>query len=159
MKNLLLAVTLFAASSTVATPAIAASGPSRAVMAPIQAVAAATNADKARSMDAYFLPNAVVVDEFPPYMWSGANAASRWWTAFDMLGSKLGATNFRATALPIKQSNVFGNAAYVVVPVVITFAIKGKPQRETGLWTFTLQRSGAAWKIATVTWGTSTSTL
>lgn len=125
--------------------------PPSAVMQPIDAVIAAVNADRAAAMDANFSPDAVVVDDFAPYAWRGASAASRWWSALDRAGAKVGFGHFHAVAFPIKYFDVSGDGAYVVVPLRIAYVLKGRPKVQTGLWTFTLRRAARDWKIQTVT--------
>jgi ketosteroid isomerase-like protein len=154
-KQILLALAL---AAVLAAPAAAATPPPD-VMAPINAVLAATNADKIAGLDSYYTADAVVVDEFAPYVWTGQTAGTHWWTALDRLGVQMGSSAVHATALAVEHFEVKGDSAYVVIPLEITYTLKGKPQHETGLWTVTLRRSGGAWQIATQTWGTSTSTM
>jgi hypothetical protein len=132
-------------------------GPGDAIMAPLNTEIAATVANNAAAMGGLFTPDAVVVDDFAPYVWTGANAGSQWWTAFQAVAAKAGLTHVYATAQPITQYNVSETSAYVVVPLVITYELKGKPQRQTGLWTFTL-RKAPTWKIVTLTWAALTRT-
>jgi ketosteroid isomerase-like protein len=149
---------LAAIFSMFAAPATAKSLPA-AVMAPINAMLAATNADKGTELAAYYTPDAVVVDEFAPYVWTGPTAASQWWAGVDKQIAQMGTHTIHAAAQPIKHFDVTGDSAYVVVPLYISYAVKSKPGHETGLFTLTLRRSGGAWKIATQTWATATSTM
>jgi ketosteroid isomerase-like protein len=135
----------------------AAMGLSSGIMATVTGVIAAANADSATRVNSYFSPNAVVIDEFAPYTWSGANAGAAWWTAIDTGNAKAGVTHLRATVGRITQYDVGANAAYVVVPLTITMIQKGKASRETGLWTLTLRRAGVLWKITTAGWARMTS--
>lgn len=149
---------LIAAISMLAAPAAAATPPA-AVMAPINAILAQTNADKGSGLDAYYTSDAVVVDEFAPYAWSGPTAAGQWWAGVDKLSAKMGTSGVHAAAQPVKHFGVTGDRAYVVVPLYISYVTKGKPEHETGLLTVTLRRSAGTWKIATQTWATATSTM
>jgi ketosteroid isomerase-like protein len=138
-------------------PAAAKSLPA-AVAATVNAMLAATNANNGTQLAAYYTPNAVVVDEFAPYAWTGPAAASQWWAGVDKQIAQMGSTAIHATAQPIKHFDVAGDSAYVVVPLSISWSVKGKPGHETGLMTLTLRRLGGVWKIATQAWGTATST-
>jgi ketosteroid isomerase-like protein len=149
---------LAAIFSMLAAPA-AAKSPPAAVMAPINAMLAATNADKGAELAAYYTPDAVVVDEFAPYAWTGPAAAAQWWAGVDKQIAAMGTHAIHAAAQPIKHFDVTGDSAYVVVPLIISYAVKGKPGHETGLFTLALRRSGGQWKIATQTWATATSTM
>ncbi len=128
-------------------------------MAPINAMLAATNANKIAGLDAYYTSDAVVVDEFAPYEWKGSTAGTQWWTGVQKESASMHATSVVATAQTIEHYAVAGDAAYVVVPLKISIGLKGKTGLETGLLTVTLRRSAGRWKIATQTWGTATSTL
>jgi ketosteroid isomerase-like protein len=149
---------LAAIFSMLAAPAAAKPLPA-AVMAPINAMLAATNADKGAQIATYYTPDAVVVDEFAPYVWTGPTAGAQWWAGVDKQIAAMGTHTIHAAAQPVKHFDVTGDRAYVVVPLIISFAVKGKPGRETGLFTLTLRRSGSTWKIATQTWATATSTM
>lgn len=131
-------------------------GPGAAVMQPVDALIAATNANDAAAMDRYVTTDAVVVDDFAPYRWTGPHAARQWWTAIDALFRKAGITKFHATASPVTQYSLSGDAAYVVVPLAVSYTLKGKAARSTGLWTCVVHRSGAAWRVAVAAWGTLT---
>ena len=155
--KLFIAILCFLFAAT-AVPAVAEpAGPGNAIMAPINAEIAATVANNAAAMDGIFTPDAVVVDDFAPYVWMGADAGSRWWTAFQTVSAKIGLTGVHPTAQPITQYSVSETSAYVVVPLVITYDLKARLQRQTGLWTFTL-RKAPTWKIVTLTWATLTRT-
>jgi ketosteroid isomerase-like protein len=149
---------LAAIFAMLAAPAAAKSLPV-AVRVPIDAMLAATNADKGGELAAYYTSDAVVVDEFAPYVWTGPTAASQWWAGVDKQMAQMGTKAIHAAAQPIVHYSVTSDSAYVVVPLYISYAVKGKPGHETGLFTLTLRRSGGAWKIATQTWATATSTM
>jgi ketosteroid isomerase-like protein len=151
-------ILLLAAIFSIAAPAMATSPPA-AVMAPIKAMLAATNADNGAGLAAFYTPDAAVVDEFAPYMWTGPTAATQWWAGVDKQIAQMGTHAIHAAAQPIKHFDVTGDSAYVVVPLIISYIVKGKPEHETGLFTLTLRRSGSTWKIATQTWATATSAM
>lgn len=156
MRSVLTVLSFVLAAATLPASAAAHRGPSDAVMEPINALIAAANADDAAAMDRYVTGDAVVVDDFAPYRWTGAHAARQWWTAIDALFAKAGITNLRATASPVAQYSVSGDAAYVVVPLAVSYELKGKRALSTGLWTCVVHRTGTAWRVAVVAWGTLT---
>lgn len=49
------------------------------VIAPILAAVRDTNANDRQRLDSYYVAAPIIIDEFPPFLWSGANAATRWW--------------------------------------------------------------------------------
>jgi ketosteroid isomerase-like protein len=144
--------------AALSAPATAATVPA-AVMAPISGIIKDSNANNTAGLDSNYTSDAVVIDEFTPYVWTGSGAGSRWWNGVIQLNKKMSLTNMRAAMRPIEHFNVTGDKAYVVVPLVITYGYKGKLQKETGTLTLTLQRSGNLWKVATQTWGTLSNTM
>jgi ketosteroid isomerase-like protein len=158
LRSLLTSIALTAILAGLAAPASAATVPA-AVMAPISAVLKYTNANDTSKLDAYYTSDAVVIDEFAPYVWTGSSAGARWWTSLMAVNRKTSISNMKASMQPVQHFNVSGDKAYVVVPATVSFFYKGKPQKETGTLTMTLQRSGTDWKIATQTWGTLSNTM
>lgn len=152
-------IALAALVITLPPHAFAATTPPAGIMTTIRGVLSDTNANNISRVDSYYTADAVVVDEFAPYVWTGAHAGSQWWTGVMNQNKTAHVTNMKASAEPVRASNVTGDKAYVVVPLTITFGYKGKPQKETGTITCTFVRSGSAWKISTQTWSTASSTL
>ena len=148
------AITLAALLTSLALPA-AAAGPSAAIMATVNGIVAAVNADKAADVNSYFSSNGHIVDDFAPYVWNGADAGSRWWTASDKDLAKNGVASLRATVQTITRYGAVGDDAYVVVPLSLSYTMKGKPARASGLWTLTLHQTGGSWKITSATWATT----
>lgn len=142
-----------------ASSAAAAKAPPAAVIVPILSAVRDTNTNDLHRLDSYYVAAPVIVDEFPPFVWTGAQAATRWWMGFEKLGKNAGLSNVKAMTLPVRESDTTQDKAYVVVPMEITYVYKAKPQKETGVLTCTLQRTGKTWKIATQTWSTASNTM
>ena len=98
--------------------------------------------------------NATVVDEFPPYSWTGADACVRWATAFKAFVAQAKLSGFQTTIAPKPFIDVSGNHAYLVAQVTFTAMMDGKRIPDVGTWTFVLAKSGTAWKITSLAWGT-----
>jgi hypothetical protein len=134
--------------------------PTDAMMKPIQAALAALNASNPSALSTgVYASNATVVDEFSAYTWSGPNAGVAWLNDYMKFSKKTQFANGRGSLMPVKYFNQSGDRAYIVVPANFSGTMKGKPVRETGTWTFTLQRSGNTWLILTETWGTVTAAM
>jgi len=140
-----------------AVPAIAAGGPPVAVMSTVNGLVSATSSDNAARVSSYFAPDATVVDEIPPYIWTGSAAGARWWNAVGAASAQQHYTNMRVTLGPIKFWSVTGNSAWVVAPLTISFAKNGRVTRETGLWVLTLVRR-VSWLVSSASWATSSRT-
>jgi hypothetical protein len=132
----------------------AASWSTATVVSPVDGVITAANANNVSMLNSYFKPNAVVVDEFAPYVWVGRDAAIRWWHDLGKLNAKTHVTNVHLVIQKFTQVNVANNRAYVVARLLITWGDHGHPWREIGLWALTVQRRGTDWKIASASWAT-----
>ena len=139
-----------------AVPAAAAATPLAVLMVPINAMIAATNADNVAGIDAYYTPDAVIVDEFAPYRWTGQAAATQWWSGVHKMSATSGTANVHAAVQRVQHYQVSGDDAYVIVPLRITYTLKSQPAYENGILTLTLRRRGGTWKIATQIFTTTT---
>ena len=140
---------LAAPASSIAAPTL-----DPLITIPIDAAITAANGNMPAVMDKLATGDAVVIDDFPPYIFRGKTAMGDWWRAFEELWKKRNITGVHAVGANITQFNVKDDAAWVVVPLTITYNVGDKPTKLTGLWTFTLRKIGDEWKVSTVTWGT-----
>ena len=110
------------------------------------------NAGDVNAFKSGHAPNVVIVDEFGPHMWSGANAPQQWLEDYGKDAAANGITGGRLDyAAPVRaQSN--GNTAYVVLPTIYRFQQAGKMRSAAGSMTFVMTRSGTDWKIASWTY-------
>lgn len=114
----------------------------------IDALVAAMNRSDDRAISALLTPDAVIQDEVTPYRWLGPNAEAKWSHDDGLLIVKRGVTHShsrRGTPTFVHRS---GNHAFAVVPLVYTYVLKKRQQRETGLWTIVLQKTGTVWRIS-----------
>jgi hypothetical protein len=104
------------------------------------------------AVEAGLAQDAVIVDEFAPYLWSGHNAPQRYLTDLGKLGAATESSGVRFDhAAPIRaESN--GNSAYIVLPTILRLEVGGKALSAAGQSTFVMTRSGGAWKIASWTY-------
>jgi ketosteroid isomerase-like protein len=133
--------------------------PPASLTAPVSRVVAVLNANDLSRLPSNYTANATIIDEFPPYVWTGRNAPVQWWRGFQQLTTKAHFSNVKTSMQPVQHYSVSGDKAYVVAPLVITYTANGKTQKETGLIACTLVRSGGLWKIATQSWATQTTTM
>ena len=140
------------ASLLVATCGAAAPPP--AIMSTVDGVIAAANANDISRLNSFFTQDAVLIDEFAPFVWKGPNAGARWWGELDAMNAASHISNVHIAVQQVTQSNVTRGHAYVVLHLVITWRDHGKPWRESGLWALTLHTGSASWKIATASWAT-----
>jgi ketosteroid isomerase-like protein len=98
-------------------------------------------------------PDAVIIDEFAPFIWQGANACSVWATANDAENKRLGSTGGVLTTGKPLHVTVTGDHAYVVLPAKFADTENGKPVTQSATWTVTLHKTGTAWSISGSSWG------
>lgn len=110
------------------------------------------NAGDIAAFNAAHAPNAVIVDEFRPYLWVGANASQRWLDDYGKDSTAGGISGGRLDyAAPIRASANEGTA-YIVLPTIYRMTQGGKAKSAAGTMTFVMTRVGDAWKIASWTY-------
>ncbi|HMK71939.1 MAG TPA: hypothetical protein VK454_01295, partial [Myxococcaceae bacterium] len=75
---------------------------------------------------------ASIIDEFPPYVWSGATACADWARDYDAASKKDKITDQAVKLGKPKHVDVSGDRGYVVVPANYSFKLDGKPTAENG---------------------------
>lgn len=151
MRQILIAVTLalLAPPASAQTPAD--------VMAPIRQFTDGFNKGDVATALAACAAETSIIDEFPPFVWSGAGACARWASDYDADSKKKGITAGAVTMSTPRHHEVAGDRAYVVIPVSYQVTQKGKQVKQTGaVMTVTLRKGAAGWKITAWSWSTGT---
>lgn len=158
---LLLATTIATLAQTAPSPAPAAvstpTPPPEMLLVPARALVAAFNSAGAYPASS-FTADAVVTDEFPPFVWNASNGgAKQWWS--DLVAEPGSARH--AAFVAAKQHveigapefvRVSGAGAWFVVPSVLTYTVRGEAHVQKGRWLFYLRREGDVWKISAHAW-------
>jgi ketosteroid isomerase-like protein len=107
----------------------------------------AFNKGDAKAALALCSEQALIIDEFPPYLWRGTGCG-KWMSDYDVNAKKNGITDGHVVLGVARHVDITGDIAYVVMPIDYTFRKKGKAQREMGsLLTVTLQKGAAGWQL------------
>lgn len=123
------------------------------VMKPVQQFVEGFNKGDVQSALAACADQVFVIDEFPPYQWSGVGACSTWANDYVADSKKNGITDGLVTMAKPRHVDVMGDRAYVVVPASYSWKQNGKPMKETGaMLTVALQKQAAGWRITAWTW-------
>lgn len=93
-----------------------------------------------------------IIDEVPPYLWRGAKAFQAWSTDLDNDAKKNGITEPMVTLSAATRTERNADQAYVIVPAVYTFKLRGAAMREAAQMTFVLRRGASGWLIHAWTW-------
>jgi len=132
-------------------------GPDEAMMAPVTALARYMGHANGAVLPPVFVDDGVViVENFPPYIFSGKDAAAHW------------DAGYRKHIEPVKDLHCeFGKAhdfdrngdrVYFVLPTTWRGIQPGGRFEEHGAWAFVLTKSSGQWRILAYGWGANDET-
>jgi ketosteroid isomerase-like protein len=126
-------------------------------MAAVRQYAAPFNNADAKEMAAACADPMQILDGMAPHIWQGPTAAEDWWRDVLVEGEHVGASGYAITLDEPRHVDVTGDAAYVVVPVTMTFRVRGNQITQTGaIWTVALRKVSADWRLAAWAWAKGT---
>jgi len=134
-----------------ASPALAASSDNAAVLVPVRQFIAAFNKGDMKSAGLPYASEVAIIDEFAPYVWTGATGFQDWAADLTADSSKNGFTSARINLKHPQRVDVVGDRGYVVFPACIDVKVKDSTMVENGTMTFTLL-SADQWKITGWSW-------
>lgn len=124
--------------------------PDAAMMAPVHAVASFMATLDEENLAGVFTDDIVIVENFAPYIFRGANTALHWRDGFRNHAG--GLSGLVAAFGPAQDFSRSGDTAYFVLPTVWTGMANQKPFEEEGGWAFVLRQDGGGWRIASYAW-------
>lgn len=133
-----------------ATPAVA--GPAEDATVAVGTILDKFNGGDADAFVRAHTGNAVIVDEFAPYVWSGEGAAARWLDDYAKQATAGGITGGKVAYGKPVQASSDGKSAYVVLPTTYSFLQGGKTMAASGHMTFVMAKQADGWKIASWTY-------
>jgi ketosteroid isomerase-like protein len=151
-------ILLAAAASLLLSAVPAAAGPAEDATATVAAVLDKFNGGDADAFFAAHQRDALIIDEFAPYSWSGAGSAQRWLGDYTKDAEARGISGGRVDYGKAIQAKSDGTSAYVVLPTTYRFVQKGIKMAGAGSMTFIMRRAGEKWKIASWTYSGATAT-
>jgi ketosteroid isomerase-like protein len=123
------------------------------VMAVVHQYVDGLNKGDTKSALAACADHALIIDDFPPHVWDGESACTKWAGDFDAVLKQAQMTDAVVTLGKTRHLDVTGDRAYVVLAASLTYKLAGKPMQTTGsLWTFALQKSTPGWRITGWAW-------
>jgi hypothetical protein len=135
----------------VAGPVLADDVDSAAITAPALRLVEAINHPGKAPPGHVFTKDAVVLDDFAPYHWSGKTNGKLWYGA--LVGTsdetRKAFTDMQAvlSVEAPKFARVTGDAGYYVLPATFLFTDGGKRVRQTGQWVINVKKVGGEWLI------------
>ena len=139
------------------TAAILLAGPAAAadktdVMSVVRHWVAAFNKGDMQSMAATCTDQASIIDDFPPHVWTGAGACTKWASDFQDFVKANGVSDPAVTVGKPWHVDITADLAYVVAPTNFSFKQKGKPVQQGGVVTIALQKGSAGWQVIGWAW-------
>ena len=117
------------------------------VIAPIEAAIQAGQTGNFDLLRNQYLPSITIVDEVPPFFWSGPEALDDYLKSFGNFYSRVKMTNVQVTTGRPEFVYSTQDRAYVILPFTSVSKVGGLPLSESGLLAFTLQKTNKGWKI------------
>ena len=138
----------------VAGAGVAAAADEAAIIAPIKKFMEAFNKGDAAGAAATHsaTPDLVILDEVPPYAWTGANAFQAWASSLEADAKANGITDESVAIGAPTRLEVNGDSAYVIVPSTYSFKLKGVAMKEVAQMTFVVKKGQNGWLIHGWTW-------
>src|SRR5262245_27404092 len=121
-------------------------------MATVRQYAEAFNNEDAKGMVAACTDPMQILDGMAPHVWQGPTAAEDWWKDVLVEGEHAGASGYRMTLGEPRGVDVTGGNAYVVVPAVLSFSVRGQPVQTGGVFTVALRMLGDEWRLTAWAW-------
>jgi len=123
------------------------------VMAVVKAYLADMNKGDVTNFTKLCAPQAIILDDFPPHVWQGANACTEWLNALVAYDAKIGIEPEQLTMGAPRRLSVDGDHAYVVLPAGYKYKLHGKLINEThSVWTIALQKTADGWRVTGWAW-------
>jgi ketosteroid isomerase-like protein len=95
---------------------------------------------------------ALILDDIPPHVWQGAGACGAWKDAYDAWAKSNDYTGGSTALGKVHHIDISGEYAYVVASATFSVVEKGKPDSEKAIWTVTLKKTPAGWRITGWAW-------
>jgi hypothetical protein len=102
---------------------------------------------------AAWMPRGVeIVDDVPPYQWTGEGALQRWLsdTSKHIAGLDLADLDIRSK--PALHAEVSGDNGYVILPVVVTYKRAGRRYIQEGTQVLVMNKTEKGWKMRTMSY-------
>jgi ketosteroid isomerase-like protein len=122
--------------------------PQAAVANVVTAAIARINANDAMGLSALFTDDPTIIDEVPPFRWSGADAVAKWLSQSNAFAARDGLKTFTQSGseiLGFEDDKAEFDAAFGV-------SLSKKGRVACGKWVFVLQQIGDSWKIQEAVW-------
>jgi hypothetical protein len=94
----------------------------------------------------------VIVDEFPPHLWTGKNSFATWNADYAKDATAKGITEPSVSMAAPLVNSITGDVAYLVCPMTYMYKLKGVSMREPARMAMVLHKEGTVWRFVSWTW-------
>lgn len=126
--------------------------PAPEMIAPVLAVAEFMRTLDGTGLAEAFVAQPIIFENFSPYLFAGAEGATRWYQGFKSRALSLGLRDLTVQFGPAQDYSRDGSRAYFVLPTTWTGQAGEGPFKEAGGWVFLLAADGPRWRIASYAW-------
>ena len=123
-----------------------------AMMVPVGALVRFMASGDEAQLDGVFSADVAIVENFPPFLFEGPDAADLWREGFLEHALRNGLEALEASFGPAQDFRREGGLAYFALPTRWTGKSRGEPFAETGGWGFVLVLEEGAWRIRAYGW-------
>jgi SnoaL-like domain len=123
------------------------------VTAAIDALVRAVNEGHFGETASAFTDEPVIVEDIPPYRWSGPDAPARWLAAMGANAAHLGVTSVTMQTGKPTRLEIDNGHAYAVVPGTLHLSMSNGEVSAEGVLVVTLQLRRGCWLISSLAWG------
>lgn len=102
--------------------------------------------------DVFAASPVVIVENFAPYVFDGANAVSRWWRGFRAHAAAGELANLQASFGAAQDYDRTGDTVFFTLPTRWSGTTGGRGFVEHGGWAFVLVLESGAWRIRSYAW-------
>jgi hypothetical protein len=153
----LLSGSLLSAQALPSPPSDSSDGPDQAMMAPVTALARYMGHVNGAVLPPVFADDGlVIVENFPPYIFNGKNAATNWNAGYRNHVEPI--QDLQCEFGKAHDFNRSGDRVYFVLPTTWRGVQPGSRFEEHGAWAFVLTKSSEQWRIAAYGWGANDET-
>ncbi len=142
----------FAALVLYVTPAPARASEASDIIGGIQRMVDAYNKHDDAALASAFTAAPVIMDDFPPFTWQGSGSVAGWKKDLDADNKTNAVTGATMSVSRPSYASIDGDRGYAVANSVYAFTEQGKPQRETGILTLSLEKVDQVWRISGMAW-------
>jgi len=121
-------------------------------MAAIRQFVEAFNNDNVDLLHAACTDETSIVDDFPPHVWTGPGATTRWYRDMARMATQYRMSNPSVALGEPRHVTVSDQGAYVVVPIEVRWLQDGTPTEATGFMTVGLRQVNEEWCISACAW-------